>query len=273
MAITSLAAYNSRRDYPHRRIRISKNSVTTVAGRSYSSWLAGGYPAAGTAPTTAAIPTRTTTGALNIDLPSTSGTQRLLRAVLEYGSVAGGGMLTICDRLAHSGGLSGTVTGSVTTNLPTPALTRNTGGIGNLFGWEIYTAVGTTGTVNTGTYKDTAGATHTAPAVTFGGTAFREASRIIISPLAVGDFGVTTVESANLTASTLTAGAYGATIFFPLVTIPMDHMMATPDDNDALFGFGPWFPIVDDNACLMFIYHQFTTSTGVVGGEFHLALD
>lgn len=280
MAIASEAAYYESLTRPWQRLRVSKNSLTTVAGRAFSSWLQGGTPAAGAAPTTAAVPTRATTGSLTAssggrDFYDSAGIQRILRAVVDQAPTASaGGMVTICDRLSHQGGLSATVTTAQTTNLPTAALTRHTSGIGVEMGLEIYTQIGTTGTTARVSYTNTVPtAGQLTPLTTFGATGNREASRIIVLPLAEGDRGVTSVESATVTASTLTAGAFGVTLFYPLVHIPLDDILSLRGYADALYGFGAWFPIIESNACLMFVYHTSGALTGVVQADFSVCED
>lgn len=273
MAIASLAAYQQRLAANYNRIHFQKNSITVVAGHTYSSWLAAGFPAAGAAPTTAGVPTNATTGALTNSINASGATQRILRCVLNW-AIMTPGMITIVDRLSHQGGLSGTVTGAQTTNLPTAALTRYTSGVGVEAGLEIYTSVGTTATVASISYTNTTPTSgHTSPAVTFGGASFDIASRFIHVPLQVGDVGVTAVASVSLTASTLTAGAFGVTLYYPIVMIPMNDQDPTGIDVDALFGFGTWFPQVFDNACLQFHYTVNTTSTGVISGILYTATD
>jgi len=273
MAIADHDTYYSRRDWPYQRLRFSKSSLTTVAGRQYSGWLQSGVPAAGSAPTTAAVPTSATTGALG--QRDSTGVQRILRMNADVAFTAGCcGMVIIADRLSHQGGLGATTTGAQTTNLPTAALTRKTTGVGVEAALEIYTTVGTTGTTSTISYTNAAGTSgQTSRATTFGGTSFNVASRMLPQALAVGDTGVQAVASVTLAASTLTAGNFGVTLYYPLVAIPIDHALPTAEDSDALYGFGCWFPQVDASACLQFIYYTNGTATGIFHGEINIAED
>ncbi len=272
MAIASLQAYQQRLPGLYKKVHFQKNALTTVAGHAYSSWLQAGTPAAGSAPTSSAVPTNATTGALG-SVNATGGTQRLLRAIFNWAAFVPGHVI-LTDRLEHSGGLSATTTGAQTTNLPSTALTRQTGGVGVELGIEIYTQVGSTGTTVTASYTNAGGSSgQTTPTTTFGGTGFREASRIISLPLASGHTGVTAVASVTLAASTLTAGNFGVTMHYPLVAFPLNDPDPMGIDLDALFGFGSWFPQIVDNACLQFIYHLNATSTGVVSGILYTSLD
>ncbi len=277
MALSNYAAYEEALNGPYQRCMVSKNALTTVAGRSFSSWLSGGFPAAGAAPTTAAVPTAATTGAwTGLSSALFNGTnRRILKAVLDYApTVTGGGMLTICDRLSHQGALSATTIGAQVTNLPTAALTRKTSGVGVEIGLEVYSVIGTTGTVVSASYTDTgAAAGNATPAMTFGGTGFREASRMFTLPLAQGAVGALSVESVSATASTLTAGNFGVTLYYPLVHIPLDDLLALRGYADALTGFGTWFPLVDNDACLFGIWHMAGATTGVTQLDIRISED
>jgi hypothetical protein len=82
MAIATEADYKGRRDAPWQRILLEKSAITTVAAKPYSTWLAGGFPAAGSAPTTAAVPTNATAGSFG--QYDSTGTLRLLRSQLSW---------------------------------------------------------------------------------------------------------------------------------------------------------------------------------------------
>jgi len=280
MTITNENAYYAMINSPFQRARVSKSALTTVVGRSYSSWLQGaGFPPVGVAPTIAAVPTGATAGSLKggngDDLINGSGTRRILKCIFDHAPTASpGGMITIVDRLSHQGGLSATTTGAQTTNLPTSALTRYTSGVGVQMGLEIYTVIGTTATTITTSYTNTVPtAGQASPAIAFGGTNNREASRILFVPLASGDKGVTAVANVNIVASTLTAGAFGVTLFYPLVHIPLDDILSIKGSADAMHGFGTWFPQVQSGACLHFIYHTSGATTGIVQGDVLISED
>jgi hypothetical protein len=133
------------------------------------------------------------------------------------------GTYIICDRLAHSGGLSGTTTGAQTTNLPTPTLTRHTSGVGVMIGLTIYTAIGNTATTVSATYTNQGGTgSRVTPLVQIGATGFNATNRMIVLPLQSGDSGVRDVANVTLTATTGTAGNFGVTLFKPLYAICVD---------------------------------------------------
>lgn len=237
-----------------------KTALTTVAGRPYDSWTTASL--GGAAPTTAAVPTNTTTGALSQE---NAGTESLF-CVGGRMSSSIGGQFILCDRLSHQGGLSGTVTTAQTTNLPTSALTRYTNGVGVMAALSIYTQIGTTGTTVTASYTNQAGtASRTTAPVVFGGTGFREASRMIFLPLQSDDTGFQSVQSVTVLATTGTAGAFGVTLFKPLMTFCMDTG-AGQVAFDMFSGGMVGMPDIQDSACLFWIYIPGGTSS-VLGGE------
>jgi hypothetical protein len=268
MAITDYATYVTELNAPLFRSFVTKNSLSTVAGRMYSLWTQ--TPFAANTPTTAEAPTRTTTGALP-DMINGGGTAlRMLGAELVRQR---GGLLVLCDRLSHQGGLSATVTTAQTTNLPTAALTRYTDGVGVMMGLEIYTQIGTTATTVTASYTNQANTSgQTSVATVFGGTNNREIYRLIVLPLQQGDTGVRAVASVTVLASTGTAGDFGVTLFKPLVAIPIvEHMY--PHVHDALLTLHGQFAEVVDDACLFWVTLSATTSTGILNGTFSFSED
>lgn len=276
MVISSETTYNEMLRSPWQRLRFTKSALTVIAGRAYSSWLQAGVPAPGAAITTAAVPTSATTGAINFGMYNSSGTLRCLQMAFDIANLTtvSGGMITIADRLSHQGGLDSTVTTAQTTNLPTAALTRYTTGVGVMAALEIYTQIGTVATTVAVSYTNTTPtAGQISPAQTIGATGNREASRFIMIPLVTGDRGITSVENVDLVASTTTAGAFGVTLYMPLVSIPIDHLLALRFDPEALYGFGTWFPEILDDACLMWVHHMATTTTGIIQGEHRLHED
>lgn len=232
----------------HKVPRIAGAVATTpVAGRGVSFWRYDGMPGGGSAPGAAAIPDRTTPGAIPFTAPGGS---------REKLTISGGiipliaGVYQLYDRLFHIGNLSGALTTDQTIqgSTPTPALTRNTGGVGNFAFYEIDTAVGTTGTTLTMTYTNQDGVTGRTSTINFGGTGFREATRFQRIPLAAGDTGIRAIDRIRLTASTTTAGNFGIGIARPLAWIPVGAagVMGWRDFTTGL----PGMPAIDPDACL-----------------------
>ena len=236
----------------HKVPRVSGAAATApVAGRGASLWTYDGMPAGGAVPTSAAIPDRTTTGALPFTAPGGSREKWLIGAAIAP-SVSG--VFLLYDRLFHIGGLNATLTTAQTVqgSTPTPALTRNTGGLGNFAFWEIYTAIGTTATTLTMTYTDQDGNTGQTSTINIGGTGFRELTRAQRIPLAAGDSGLREIQQVQLAATTGTAGNFGITIAQPLAWIPVGAagVMGWRDYTTGL----PGIPAIDPDACLSLLF-------------------
>lgn len=227
--------------------------IATIAGREASLWTYDGSPGPGSVPTTWANPDNTTSGALKQTDPGGGRTKRMSGG-FAAGLVAG--TLILYDRLGHNGNLSGTTT---TAQTFTGTITRNTGGVGNMAWIEIYTIIGTTGTTVTMSYTNQAGtSSRTSPAVTIGGTGFREVTRCLMLPLQAGDSGIQSVENIDLVASTTTAGAIGVTIAHPLAFY---NIAAAGNAGWRDFSTGqPGFPEIETGACLSLLWIPNTTT-------------
>jgi hypothetical protein len=262
-AITDWAAYQALYRNPIFPIPLTKGPVTTIAGRPYDLFTAAAV--AGTAPTTAAVPTNATTGALPIQNGDTG--QLWVPGARLSSNVSG--TFILCDRLSHSGGLSGTGTGvAQTTNLPTAALTRYTSGVGVMAMITVYTQIGTTAQTVTASYTDQDGNTgQTTAAVAIGATGFREANRAIFLPLAAGDSGVRAVASITITGATGTgtAGNLGVTLFKPLLGFVIERPGGQYTYSLVDNGMAGGMPEIVDNSCLFWIAIPGTTSTSFHG--------
>ena len=245
--------------------RIAGAAATVpIAGRMASLWRYDGMPGGGAIPTTGAIPDRTTQGAL----PHTAaggGREKFALTVGLSSSVAG--TFTLYDRLFHIGVLSGTVTTAQTVqgSTPTPALTRNTGGVGNVVFVEIYTLIGNTAQTITMNYTNQAGTTgRISTAVAIGGSNNREATRVIMLPLQGADTGVRAVESVTLSGSTATAGEFGVIIArpFPLLPVATAGMAVIRDWTTGL----PMPPDVNDMCLSLLFFPAASTAPDIYGG-------
>lgn len=248
----------------HKVARIAGAAATApIAGRAASLWTYDGFPGAGVAPTTAAIPDNTTNGGLKQTDPS-GGREKWMYSAWACGLVAG--TLILYDRLLHIGSLSGTTATAqnVQTTTPSPALTRYTNGLGNIAFIEIYAQIGTTSTTVTMNYNDQSGSDSTSPAVAIGNTGFREATRVIFLPLAAGDTGIQAVKTITLAASTTTAGNIGVTIAHPLAYIGIG-MPGGAGWRDFSTGL-PGIPEIETDACLAFLWIPNTTTAPEVFG-------
>jgi hypothetical protein len=255
-----------------RNALIDKASLTNaVAGRFYSLWRATGVPGQGAIPTTAAVCTRATTGAL----PLTNQTPPVANylAWLDLVTANSATNLSVHDRLCHQGGLSGTVASPTvqTTNLPLNLVGVSADRIGavdlsELCWWlEWYTDTGATGvnaTVNVTYADDTTGDVVIALAATS-----RASGLYPILP-AAGKTGIKQVNSVLLSATTGTAGAFGvtATRFLTGTTT----MVANKSEIRDWAGLG--LPVVPNDACLALLMFCSTTTTGAVRGLLKLAV-
>lgn len=257
MAFASYAAYQAARAAPTVRIDAAKggSSISGSTGLPNSTWTSAFN--AGTAPTTAAECTNATVGAYPFISAAGSGFSLLFADT--FGSQPGG-FLLLADRLSHQGELSGTTSTAQSTNLPTYALPRYTSGVGVWAALEVYTTIGTgCTTACTVEYTDQGGNSSTSPGFQFGVTGYCLGRRMIPIPLATGNTGVRAVSSVTLGSSSGTAGAFGVTLFKPLVMIPRGPNF---QENylDALLGLGA-FPTILNGACLMWI--DISTYAGV----------
>lgn len=258
MPIADYATYVNKVAAPYQRFQDTKNSLTTTAGRMSSMWTVA--PFAGATPTTASACSVATAGSLG--QVNSSGVQRIAQVAASMGN---SGYLLICDRLSHQGGLSGTVTTAQTTNLPTAALPRYTSGEGVWAALEIYTLIGTTGTTVTASYTNQSGTSgRTSYATVIGNTGFREVGRLLLLPLQEGDTGVRSVESVTVLATTGTAGAFGVTLFRPLLALPIPNLGSQQFLFDAVQNLSCLLPVVENDACLFYAVVPNTTSTGII---------
>jgi hypothetical protein len=245
-----------------------QTSGITAAVRSMAMWRS--LLPAPAIPTASVALNKTSDNSIGPIPGATSGKIQILGGRFNTSGTAGATAVAI-DLLNVSGGLSGTVTTEQTTNLPTAALTRHTGGDGVMIGLVIYTAIGSTGTTISVRYTNQAGTANRVSTVTsFGGTGFREAARLIQIPLAAGDTGVRSVEGVTLTATTGTLGNFGVCLFKPLMTFSLDSTTGTiPIDAVSSGGMIGSMAEFDDDACLTFM--AFTPITQAINGALILA--
>jgi hypothetical protein len=236
----------------HKVPRVSGVAATApIVGRSSSLWTYDGMPAGGDVPTVAAIPDRTTTGAIPFTAPGGSRDLHLIGASI---TPLTAGVYLLYDRLFHIGGLSGSSTADQTVqdSPASPALTRNTGGAGNIAWYEIYTVIGTSPATLTMTYTNQAGTGSRTGTINIGQTGFREVTRAQRIPLAAGDTGIREIEKIALSASTGTLGNFGITIAQPLAWIPVGSA-GTAGWRDYTTGL-PGIPVINPDASLALMF-------------------
>jgi hypothetical protein len=236
----------------HKVPRVAGIAATSpVAGRGCSLWEYDGMPAKGAVPTVGEIPTKSTNGAIPFTAAGGGRDKHLIGASI---TPLTAGVFLLYDRLFHEGGLNATLTSAQTIqgSPASPALTRNTGGAGNIAFYEIYTIIGTTSTTLTMTYTNQAGTGSRTSTINIGATSFREATRMQRIPLAAGDSGIRAIEQIQLSATTGTAGNFGITIAQPLAWIPVGAG-GTMGWRDYTTGL-PGIPVIDPNACLALMF-------------------
>jgi hypothetical protein len=247
---------------------IGKSSIATqLAGGFSSLWKAGGTPAAGANPTTAAIPTKATTGSLfNFTNPGVGESAYIARAFLVSGNT--GTDVWIHDRLAHMGGLSGTVTTAQTvgTDVSSLAGTRCRSDYSNVNWWiEIYADIGTTGVTATVTYTNAAGTPGQTTTVTIGGASPANQDSRMFPIYGSGGEDIQSIQTIQHV-TTGTAGNYGITATRNLTSVSLGLANAGEVYDWSMLGL----PNVPEDACLMAIVVCGTTSTGTLSGTLKL---
>lgn len=253
------------------RILWDKASLATqVVGQYCSLWRATGVPAQGAIPAAAALCTKALTGAIGFDNQSAPATSYLAYHTLLCGTANTN--LEVHDRLAHMGGLNGTLLTAQTVGIDlstinaggaVPAARLGDANYSDVQWWlEWYTATGATAsnaTVNV-TYDDAS--TGNLAVIAIGGTAIAASQMRQLIPAVNGRF-IRGVNSVTLSASTGTAGSFGVTASRPRAA------MSSPVAN-VVFPFD-WaqlgFPEIPNDACLAGVLLSTATSTGTIKGQ------
>jgi hypothetical protein len=227
-------------------------TITATVGRSLAMWRS--LLPAPAIPTASVALSKTSDNSIGPIPNATSDKLQIIGGRFNTSGLAGA-MAVAIDLLNHQGGLSGTITTEQTTNLPTAALTRHTGGDGVFIGIVIYSTLGTTATTISVRYTNQAGTPNRTSTVTsFGGSAFRETGRLIQIPLQAGDTGARSVEGVTVTATTGIAGNFGVCLFKPLMGFSLDSTTGTiPIDAVSSGGMIGSMAEFDDDACLTFL--------------------
>lgn len=256
----------------HEKILWDKASIATQVSGGYSSlWRATGLPAQGAIPGAAAYCTSALLGSISF----TNQTAPIVGYIGWHSLISGNANtnLEIHDRLAHMGGLNGTLLTAQTVGID--LTTINAGGavgdsrIGaadysDVSWWlEWYTATGATAsnaTVNV-TYSDAS--TGNLAVIAIGGTA-TAASRMfkLLSAHASG-LDIRGVNSVTLSASTGTAGSFGVTASRHR-TVMFTGPTANVAQNFDWAQLG--LPKIRNNSCLFGLMLATATSTGTIKG-------
>jgi hypothetical protein len=244
---------------------IDKGSLANAAaGQFFSLWTATGSPGVGATPSTAAVCTQALAGSFGLTNQTAPATTYIGWLTVQTGNSATN--LEIHDRIAHMGGLSGTVTAAQgALNLVTlaPSAGRIGGSNYDEVQWwlEIYTALGGTGvnaTVNV-TYDDAS--TGNLTAIALGATP--RAGRLYPLVSAISGKYIRAVNSVTLSATTGTAGNFGITATRPRASVSCPLLNKTEIFDWSQLGF----PEVENDSCLAMIMLCGTTSTGTVRGQ------
>lgn len=268
MAITTVDGVANALGNNSQLLVVAKTSIATQGAGGFSSlWKAGGTPGAGANPTTAAIPTKATTGAL-LNFTNASGSDGLYFGRGFLVSSNSSTDVWIHDRLSHMGGLSGTVTTAQTvgTDVSSLAGTRCLSNYSDVQWWiEIYSDIGTTGVTATVTYTNAAGSSGQTTTVTLGGASpLNQDSRMFPIYGSGGEYieSIQTIQHVT----TGTAGNYGLTATRSLTSMSLGLANSGEVYDWSQLGLAP----IPDDACLMGIIICGTTSTGTLNGTFKL---
>ena len=254
------------------RFILDKASISSQSAGTYVSlWRATGQPGQGAIPAATAACNNTTLGGMNFTQqvsPSTS-----YGAYMEIATSNSAMTVEIHDRLAHMGGLNGTLTTAQTASVDLNTL-GGTNNISNRIGdtnysdvqwWlEWYTATGTTAvtatvavTYNDGTTGNLTGASlaATRPA------SFMLSLNALVPAASSGKY-IRAVNTVTLSATTGTAGSFGVTASRPRMTLaaPIANMKFVADW--AQLGF----PEIFNESCLFPVVLTSATSSGTVRG-------
>jgi len=246
-----------------------KQSITTVAANYYSSWTLPGLPSPPTTfPTTQAVPTDATQGALNIGMINApgGGTLRLMNWGQIFSSAATD---TLYVRCVHMGGLVMNVT--TLQSLTIDLTAANTAGLCALDGsdvvWflEVYTAGGATspGTI-TITYTNQAGTGSKTTTITGAASFFPVSKLIPIAVLASGDTSIKSIQSIQTSGNSGTAGNLGIVAMKRLSPPMYSGGNFGPYMDYAALGF----PAVPADACIQIVSFAGTTTSGYKDGMF-----
>ena len=244
--------------------------ATQVVGQFTSWWRAAGVPAQGAIPAAAAYCTKALTGAVSFTNQTGPATSYLAYHTM-MASVANTN-LEIHDRIAHMGGLNGTLLTAQTVGID--LLTINAGGAvpaarlgaadySDVQWWlEWYTATGATASNATVavTYDD--GSTGNLAVIAIGGTAIAASQMRQLLPAVNGRW-IRAVTNVTNSASTGTAGSFG-------VTATRQRAAFSSETANRLYQFD-WaalgFPEIPNDACIQGISLSTATATGTLKGQ------
>ena len=254
------------------RFILDKASIASQAAGNYvSMWRATGQPGQGAVPTTAAVCTTALTGAMGFAQQTAPATS--YGAYMEVVTSNSAMTVEIHDRIAHMGGLNGTLTTAQTVGIDLSTL-LSTSNVGVRIGdanysdvqwWlEWYTATGATAATATVavTYDDGTSGNLTALSL----AATRPASFMVslnaLVPAASSGKYIRAVNTVTLSVTTGTAGNFGVTA----TRIRMASMCPVANLKTISNWADLGFPEIGNSACLFPVVLTSTTSSGTLRG-------
>ena len=254
------------------RFILDKASIASQAAGNYvSMWRATGQPGQGAVPTTAAVCTTGLTGAMVFAQQTAPATS--YGAYMEVVTSNSTMTVEIHDRIAHMGGLNGTLATAQTVGIDLSTL-LSTSNVGVRIGdanysdvqwWlEWYTATGSTAATATvaATYGDGTSGNLTALSL----AATRPASFMVslnaLIPAASSGKYIRAVNTVTLSATTGTAGSFGVTA----TRIRMASMCPVANLKTISNWADLGFPEIGNSACLFPVVLTGTTSSGTLRG-------
>jgi hypothetical protein len=267
MAITTLDALINAMGNNSSRIVLDKATIASQAAGTYVSlWRATGQPGQGAIPAAAAVCNNALTGAIGFTQQTAPATTygAYLNAVSGLAAMT----VEIHDRLMHRGGLNGTLTTAQTVgvdidaNLASNNISARIGdaNYSDIQWWlEWYTATGATAvTATVGvTYNDGTTGTLSAALAATRPASFMLPLNGLIPAAAAGKY-IRSVDTVTLSATTGTAGSFGATATRPRMTLPLNIANKTEAADWQMLGL----PEIYNSSCLFPLVLTSTTSTG-----------
>ena len=254
------------------RFILDKASIASQAAGSYvSMWRATGQPGQGAVPTTAAVCTTALTGAMGFAQQTAPATS--YGAYMEVVSSNSAMTVEIHDRIAHMGGLNGTLTTAQTVGIDLSTLLSTSNvrvrigdaNYSDVQWWlEWYTATGSTAATATVavTYDD--GTSGNLTAISLAATrpaGFMVSLNALIPAASSGKY-IRAVNTVTLSVTTGTAGSFGVTATRIRMTSMCPVANLKTISNWADLGF----PEIGNSACLFPVVLTSTTSSGTLRG-------
>lgn len=254
------------------RFILDKASIASQAAGNYvSMWRATGQPGQGAVPTTAAVCTTAMTGAMGFAQQTAPATS--YGAYMEVVTSNSAMTVEIHDRIAHMGGLSGTLTTAQTVGIDLSTL-LSTSNVAVRIGdanysdvqwWlEWYTATGATATTATVavTYDDGTFGNLTALSLAANRPASFMVSLNALIPAASSGKYIRAVNTVTLSVRTGAAGNFGVTA----TRIRMASMCPVANLKTISNWADLGFPEIGNSACLFPVVLTSTTSSGTLRG-------